>query len=162
MRLYEINEMLLEAITIAENEAEQNDGEISENWYKFLDDLQIERDAKCLNVAKYIKGIKAESEAIKAEETNLRNRRKTIDNQIDRYKNYLKISVNEGEKLKDATTIISWRKSVSTNIIDAEKIPDDYCKIVRTPSATDIKKAIQSGINVNGAELKENQNIQIK
>ena len=69
-----------------------------------------------------------------------------------------------GESKKIDTFTLSLRKSKSVEIIDAELIPEAYrvVKTTETINKIEIKKAIESGLTVSGATIKENNNLQIK
>ena len=67
MTIYEINEEILNCIDLETGEIIDIDR---------LNDLQLERDAKIENVACWIKELKAEAEAIKAEKLVLAERQK--------------------------------------------------------------------------------------
>ena len=61
-------------------------------------------------------------------------------------------------------TKISFRKSESIEITDEESIDKQFIKekISTTIDKTAIKKAIKDWLEVKGAELKTNNNLQIK
>lgn len=162
-KLYEISQLLQESIDAADEFIDHETGVIPDDWAKFLDDVQMERDEKCLSVAKYCILLDAESSAIKNEEKKLSSRRRLLNNKYDRIKKYLSTVVKEGEKISDQCVQISWRKSTSTIIDAPDKIPDEYCKIERMPILKDIASAIQSGVELSGiAHIETHQNIQIK
>ena len=56
------------------------------------------------------------------------------------------------------------RDSKKTEIIDESLIPDEYMntKITKTPDKTAIKKAIEAGTEVAGAQVVDNTTITIK
>ncbi len=160
-KLYEIDNLLREALESAP--VNEETGELSDDWGNFLDDIQMERDKKCLAVGAIIREFSAESESVKSEKQRLAKRQSVIDNKIERLKNYLSTAVNVGEKLSDSRVQISWRKSTAVNVINPDLIPDSYCKIERSVMKTDLKKAIESGeYTGTDAAIVVNQNIQIK
>ena len=59
---------------------------------------------------------------------------------------------------------MSFRKSVSVDIVDETALPLEFLKIVEDVKIdkTAIKKAINSGVEVSGAVLKNNRSLQIK
>ena len=57
---------------------------------------------------------------------------------------------------------ISLTKSESVNIVDESVIPKEYKKVKYEVSKTDIKNAIKNGVQVAGAEIKENHSITIR
>ena len=103
----------------------------------------------------------------------------TIDKEIERLKSIKnrneKLSERLKENLKNALVIfgdtqkvdtftLSLRKSKAVEIVDTDSIPAEYrtIKTTETINKTEIKKAIESGVEVAGATIKENQNLQIK
>ena len=124
-----------------------------------LDQLVAELDTK-------LKNLTADVDMLKAEEKNLKERRQVKERKIERLKDYLSRSMQlTGDKsLETARIKMSFRKSTSVNIIDIDEIPEFYVKekIEYTPDKALIKKALQAGELVTGAELKETQNLQIK
>ena len=67
MKLYEIDQAIMDCI-------DMETGEIVNE--ELLNDLQMERDAKIENVALWIKELKAEAEALKAEKLAFAERQK--------------------------------------------------------------------------------------
>jgi hypothetical protein len=157
MNLYEINEQLLELIEAREY------AEDSLELEEAITELKMIRGDKIENIALYIKSLKADSEAIKAEEKKLAERRKAVDNKADRLQNYLQAMLN-GDKFSTARCVVSYRKSVSVDVPNVDDIPLSFQRVEKKISAdkTAIKKAIQAGENVHGASLIEKQNIVIK
>lgn len=131
-----------------------------------LDDVSGELTEKTEAVALYIKETIAFAEAIKQEETVLANRRKTLENKAERLKAYLKVCLeNAGfEKVETAKTVVSFRNSVSVHIENEKMLPKEYVTIEQKIKAdkTAIRKAIQSGVEIKGASLITNRNLQIK
>ena len=160
MKLYEINEQIQ---NILNDFVDEETGEIKENVIADIDKLQEEKQSKALNIAKYIKNLTAESEAIYKEETSLKSRRNKLDKQIERLSEYLVLNIS-GEKIKDAQIEISWRKSQFIEITNADILPKIFTaeKIVSIPDKKAIKNAIEAGAIINGAELKERLNLVIK
>ncbi len=128
-----------------------------------LEQLQIERDVKIENIALFIKNLNADIKALKEEETNLAERRKSKENKVEQLKNYL-TSVLDLVPFESARAKISFRKSVAVNILDETRIPSEYTKtetVVKVDKKA-IGDALKVGIEIDGAELVQNQNIQIK
>ena len=67
-------------------------------------------------------------------------------------------------ELKTPTLKINFRKSESVDIADLNLLESEYKKVTITETAdkTAIKDAIKNGIQVTGAVLKTNLNLQIK
>ena len=85
---------------------------------------------------------------------------------VDRMKAALSAYMMAADKKKLAagTFSLSFRKSESVIVTDQAAVPTEYLKEKTTISVdkTAIKAAIKSGQAVAGAELQENQNLQIK
>ena len=127
-----------------------------------LDQLQMDRDSKIENIALYIKNLLSDAEGIKAEKENLAQRQKVAENKANSLKKYLS-GYLAGQKFSTARVAISFRKSESVNIKDSTAIPKEYLKYKDPePDKTAIKSVLKSGKAVPGAELVQNQNIQIK
>lgn len=140
------------------------DGETGEVFNKkYLDDLRIAKNRKIENIACWIKNLQAEIEAYKKEEENFRIRRKQAEKRIENLKWYLTEWI-PGEKIETPRAKISWRKSEVVNILDENLIPSGYKsqKITEVIDKKEIKRAIKSGMVVAGADIKVNENIQIK
>ena len=154
MNLYEIEAEMLTCIS--------EDGEVID--LEKLDALTMERNSKVSNIACWIKDLKAEAEAIKAEKQNLDKRQKVAENKAASLKEYLAGFLN-GEKYKDARVSISYRKSTAVQIaedMDIKRLPEEYLKVTVEPSKTAIKEALTNGVAVEGCTLIENNNIQIR
>jgi len=58
------------------------------------------------------------------------------------------------KKIPHAIATISERKGVDVvNITNVKDIPSQLCKVTVTPDKTEIKKQLQAGVKIDGAEL---------
>lgn len=133
-------------------------GEIDEQR---LSALEMERERKIENIALWIKDLKAEAEAIKNEEANLKRRREVASNKAESLKRYLTWAL-EGDKFKTPKVAISYRKSESVNIAIDARVPEEYKRIKWEPDKTALKEALKAGETFDGITLEEKQSIQIK
>ena len=167
MHLYEIAADYKNFIEAVEN------GDIPEEAIAdTLESITALLEDKADNIACMIKNMAAECEAIKAEEGKLAERRKVKERLIERSKIYLSETLqNSGiDKVETARNKITFRKSEGVQIADekgfiewALKNNDEYLTYKDpTINKTAIKKAIASGIEVNGASVESKMNIQIK
>lgn len=162
MKLYEINNQIEELLSQVYDIAESTEGEIPGYYSDILDKLNLDRDHKILDVARYVKSLNAESDAIKQESDKLYKRYKAIKNYSEHLKEYLKRNVNPGEKIKDNNTFLTWRKSEGVLITDENIVPENYYKIERKVQLSSIKRDIKNGFNIPGAKLEQRTNLQIK
>ena len=164
MNLYEIAKEYLEAL---DNIEVNEDGEIVN--FEDIEAKEGEFDAKAEAVALYIKNISADAQAIKAEEANLAERRKTTEKKAEYLKTYLANTMLLADKkeLETSKCKLSFRKSTSLNITNEEWFIEKYPELVKVEIKTTIPKKeitdlIKSGREFVGVELVENQNLQIK
>ena len=153
MTIYEIDEAILSCIDL-------ETGEIidTEQLYK----LTMEREAKLENVACWIKELKVEAEALKAEKQRLAERQKVAENKMESLKNYLAYAL-DGQAFKTVRASVTFRKSQAVEIADIYKLDENYLRY-KEPEAdeTAIKEAIKQGKTVAGATLVENTSVIIK
>ena len=142
MKLYEIDNAIMECIDF-------ETGEIIDT--EKLDELQMERDAKIENVALWIKGLKAEAEAIKNEKQALAERQRVAENKAESLKNWLAYALN-GEKFKTAKCSISYRNSESVEVTEEglEALMRDHEDLLTYKTPEPNKKAIKDAIKNDG------------
>lgn len=170
LSIYELDEEMQIAEAKINEWAETHDGDITECPFNdILDGLQGEKNEKFLNVALWIKNLKAEAKAIEDEKKSLYNREKSLKNKADRLTGFILYNMKKGEKLKNAKAEITWRKSKSVWIkpdINPELLPKEFTKTEITISKTALREHMEDGkLILNGvliAGLEENFNIQIK
>lgn len=158
MKLYEIN---AEIERLLESAVDPETGELTGS-VEGLDQLEMDLKTKVLDTACYIKGTEAEAEAIREEEKKLAARRKTLERRTEWLREYLTQNMTAGEKLKDNRVSLSWRSSVSVDVLDEEVIPENFWRIKREVDKTSIRDALKAGTMVRGAQLIEKLNLQIR
>ena len=153
MKLYEIDQAIMDCI-------DMETGEIINE--ELLNDLQMERDAKIENVALWIKELKAEAEALKAEKLAFAERQKVAENKMESLKKWLVYALN-GEKFKTVRASVTFRTSERVEVADIYKLDKNYLKPIEPEANKDaIKKAIKAGQQVAGAVLVPNTSVIIK
>ena len=88
MTLYEIDQKIQSLV-------DPETGELLD--YEAFSQLQMDREQKIENMALWVKDLAAGAKAIKEEEDNLKERRKAMENKVERLKTYLSIAL-DGEK----------------------------------------------------------------
>ena len=159
MKLYEIDETIMSCI-------DEETGEIIDS--EKLDKLQMERDKKIENVACWIKDLKAEAEALKAEKMAFAERQKVAENKMESLKKWLAYAL-DGKKFSTAKCAVSFRttESVEVTTEGIENLMRDGKDDLLTyktpePNKTAIKQAIKDGLNVAGVQLVQNISTIIK
>lgn len=153
MKLYEIDAEIMSLI-------DDETGEILD--VERFDELSGERDAKVENICLWIKNLKAEAEALKAEKEAFAQRQKVAENKMNSLKEFVSKYL-EYTSFKTTKVNVSFRKSESLEILDVYKIPEDYLEY-KEPKVdkTALKQAIKAGASIEGATIVDKLNIQIK
>ena len=168
MKLYDIHAELSELLERG-FEVDEETGELIEDISGKLEALQIAEQEKLENIALFVKNLCADTEAIKAEEKALAERRRPKENKAERLKNYLSdyLMNTNRNKLETPRVRLSFRKSEIVDIDEtfrAWAMENDRYLRHKDPDIdkTELKKALKAGDKVPGAALLERQNLQIK
>ena len=160
--LYDIDAAILACV-------DQETGEIFDP--EQLDALQMERAQKLEGVALWIKDLKAEAEAVKAEVDKLNARKKAIDNKVESLKTWLLYALG-GEKLKTARCNV-YQTHNQKVVIDDEKAMIDMLmsspfgeKFLRMKEPeidkNALKDSLKQGYEYEFAHLEETEGLVIR
>ena len=153
MKLYEIDQAIMDCI-------DMETGEIINE--ELLNNLQMERDVKIENVVLWIKELKAEAEALKAEKLAFAERQKVTENKMESLKKWLAYALN-GEKFKTVRASVTFRTTDKVEVADIYKLDENYLRYKEPEADKDaIKKAIKAGQQVAGATLVPSTSVIIK
>ena len=158
MKLYEIDNAILECI-------DMETGEVIDS--EKLDALNMERDAKIENVVLWIKDLKAEAEAIKAEKLALAERQKIAENKVESLKKWVAYALG-GQKFSTAKCAVSFRNTESVEVTEEglEALMKEHDELLTykapEPNKKAIKDAIKDGLSVAGVQLVQNVSTIIK
>lgn len=160
MNLYEIDFEIQKA---AEAAIDPETGEIlDEAMLEAMERLEMDRDAKIENICLFVKNLKAEAAALKAEKEMFATRQKTAENKAAHLMKYLQGYLH-GEKYKSDRAVVSYRNTESVSVTDIKQIPESYLRYAEpTADKAAIKAAIKEGIEIPGAELQKNTSMSIK
>lgn len=128
-------------------------GEFNEAMFE---GLRIERDRKIENIALWVLEDEAMAKNIKEQENKLKERRATLEQRVEKRKEFLRY-IAEGKKLKTDRVTVSYRISKAVKITNEEIIPIKY-KTVKTAvsvSKDDIKKDLQAEKKLRVRNLKQ-------
>lgn len=161
MTLYEINAEYERAL---ESCIDEETGEILDT--EALDQIQDAFEDKVDAICCIIKTYEAEAAAIKAEKMALAKRQASKESRAKWLREYLEKNLN-GQSFESARNRISYRKSVKVQISVLEFMNNENADLYLTfkepePNKTAIKKAIEAGEELEGVQLVECQNMQIK
>ena len=160
--LYEIDNEILDCV-------DMETGEILDT--EKLDALQMEREKKLEGVALWIKDLKAEADAVKAEADKLTARKKALDNKIESIKTWLLIAL-DGGKLKTPRCNV-YQTHNQKVVIDDEKAlvdmfmsspdPEKYLRFHEPEiDKTALKDSMKKGFEFEFAHLEETESVVIK
>lgn len=153
MNLYEIDAEILGCVDVETGEIFDID--------KF-EELAMAREAKIENICLWIKNLKAQAEALKAEKDSFAQRQKAAETKMESLKRYI-TGYLEGTAFESAKVKVSFRKSETVEILEGAVIPDEYLRFKEPEvNKAGLKTALKSGVKIAGVSIVENQNIQIK
>lgn len=153
MKLYEIDEAI-------ERCFDPETGEMIDP--EAFEALGMARDEKIEGVALWYKDLIAEAAALKSEKQAFADRLKAAENKAERLKSWLTFATS-GQNFKTTKASITFRKTKSVKVDNVFELPAQYIKYGDpTADKTAIKKAIEAGETVTGAELVEGTSCSIK
>lgn len=159
MHIFNVNKKWFEIM----NQLEEQEGEIDSTLEQYMEQNQedfITAVEQCYNV---MKTLSSEVSVISTEINRLKSRMEAKKNAEERIKALLLASFkSRGEtKVKTPTFTMFLKNSKSVEILDQSLIPAQFIvkKEESNPDKKAIKEAIESGLTVPGASLKEDKHI---
>ena len=142
------------------------EGELTPELEQALVITQDQLQAKAIDYCYVIKNLEADSEAIDNEIKRLKAMKEAKDNTIDRLKEAVRNAMLASgiDKIESSLFKLSLRRSEAVEVVNIDQLPESLTTVKKTVSADKlkIKEAIKAGQNVEGANLIENYNLQIK
>lgn len=159
--LYEITQNMKQLNNYLDNE------DLDEETYNnTLSIIKTELSNKSTSLIHVIKNIESDEIAIENEIKRLKAIKDRKRKNLESLKEYIKTCMEQMNLTKIETPLgnFSLRKSESVNIINPVKIPAQYLNTVveYKPDKVKIKEDIKNGIEVEGAEIVTNNNLNIK
>lgn len=145
------------------------DAETAVEAQSALDHIAEKFNAKADNMACLIKNLKATTTAMKAEEAEMAKRRKAIESKIEWLKIILAESMRQAgcKKMVTNRNAISFRKSTRLVVPCEKEIIQKYPEYAKTKTTVTLDKIklkdeLKNGVIIDGADLQDYQNLQIK
>lgn len=158
--LYDIDSRMEEAFR---NAIDMETGEVvDEKLLASLDDLEIERNEKIDNIICFIKNLKSDAAAYKAEADVQKKRYESAKKKAESLTKYLELHMEKGKKFSCAHGEVSWRKSKSVKVDNVMDLPEEFRQAEWKANKKLIGDTLKKGTEVSGACLVENQNMVIK
>lgn len=162
--LYSINEKLKEIIEIAEQEAINADGEISEATALAIDKAELSRVEKAEAVIAIIKNNEAQALAHKNEANKQKALQKTCEATVKRLKKYLLDC--ECSNIETVFGKTYERRSEAVEIVDPffdiETVDARFVRNKPELNKTACKEALLNGEKIDGIEIVENVTVVVK
>ena len=119
--------------------------ELSEMMVGISDQIEVKAD----NYGKIIRNLESDLSAIKAEQTRLAARKKTIENNVEKLKENLKFSMQSLGLNKFKTELFSFtiqknggKAPVIMDVTDTSKLPDELVRITEEPNIDAIRELL--------------------
>jgi DNA mismatch repair ATPase MutS len=159
VKLYELTDSYLRLMELAEDTDQQVFADTLQSIQEVIED-------KAENIAKLVKNLSADIDALKSEEKRLADRRKVLENKVDWLKQYLKeqMEVAGIDKVKRPTLNVSIQNNPpKIKVINEGIIPSQYM-IQQDPKLD--KKAmladLKNGVDIPGVELEKTKGVRIR
>lgn len=162
MKIYEIPGAMRELLDRLD--ADPDTGEVDGEALAAYAEYNAAAAEKLEGTACYVRELKAEADAIKAEEERLAKRRKALENKSERLKNYMMPALEAmGGKVKGVMASVRIGKSQAVTVFDIDALPDAFKHVKTTidPDKVALKKALKSGEVIPGAALEDRQSVVI-
>lgn len=144
----------------------QVDEETGEIEPATLESVQIASEEKIIATAMYIRRLDALNKATKETIQDLQERVRADSKRIEALKWLMTKAMDSLQytEVKSPEVTLRFRKSSSVEITDSELLPEQFLrtKTVIEPDKTAIKNALNAGEKIQGAQLVESRNLQIK
>lgn len=136
-----------------------------------LEAVQGEYEFKLEAYCKVIKNLEADMEALKNEAKRLTDKRKVLENNVERLKRAMfdSMKATGTEKVKGALFTVSVQRNggklpvIMADNVDLSKLPDELVKVVESPDLEAIREWLETGNAVEGFTLGERgQSLRIK
>jgi hypothetical protein len=158
--LYHITSEQLRINELLEESGGELTPEIEEALIINEDNFIAKSEGYIETIAKY----KALAEAAKVRIEEYQRIKKTAENIEKRLKERMQwaMEMMGRDKVEVGLRKLSLRSSTTVNITDEDHIPNQYIKVETSIDKMALKKDLQAGLVIEGAELVKNQSIQIR
>ena len=163
MKLYELTADIMQLQDMLENEVEDE-----QVLLDTLEGVQWEYDFKLEQCAKVVRNLEADMEAIKSEVDRLNNKRKLLNNNIDRLKKYMfkSMKATGTDKVKGNVLTVAIQKNGGKLPlildVDVSELPDDLVVIKESADNDKLRELLDAG-NCEYAHYGERgENLRIK
>lgn len=168
MNFYDVTKDYIEKMEYLELGINAETGEMSQDKNQLAiwnQELTQDLKNKSANIIAVVRNQELTIEALDTEIERLKGLKKLRENQLNKFKDYIKnvMLLNQIEKIDTVLGTIKFTKSTSTEIYDESLIDKKFIEIVTTEkiSKEKIKSALKAGEEVQGARLIVNKNLKV-
>lgn len=168
MNFYDVTKDYIEKMEYLELGINAETGEMSQDKNQLAiwnQELTQDLKNKSANIIAVVRNQELTIEALDTEIERLKGLKKLRENQLNKFKDYIKnvMLINQIEKIDTVLGSIKFTKSTSTEIYDESLIDKKFIEIVTTEkiSKEKIKSALKAGEEVQGARLIVNKNLKV-
>jgi hypothetical protein len=162
MNVFEIKKEIQRLESYIDRHAEENLGVVPEHAMKELDDFEEDLNAKLEAIYKIIKNKEASISALKDQKREFDTRIRVLDKSVEFLKSLVTFSLEDGEKFEHGIARFGWRESEQLLVNDENSVPDTFCTYERKVNKKDLKEYVKSGGEVEGVQIKKNNNLQVR
>jgi hypothetical protein len=143
-------------------EADPETGAVPEDVWQRLDELAAEGQVRLVELACALKERRAEAEAVKAEAKKLRDRATSLESVCDRIEAVLEERVGD-DGINDPRVTARWRTSKSVEVtVDPKQLPELYQRVKIEADKVGLRKALDAGAEIPGAEVVIDRHLIVK
>jgi len=125
--------------------------------------LQVSLTEKIENCCMVLRNAQAEADAITEERARLDDRRKALENKIDRLREYM-LHEMEGigvDSVKGALFSVRIQNNPQSVQVDGD-VPEEYQRVKVEADKTKIRQALLDGIEIAGCKLVQTKSLRVK
>lgn len=160
------NKVTLYDILEAKKELERIEGLSEEDQKSYWQAINVQEGNKIDNTVKYLREAELTAEMCEEEIKRLEKLKQFYENRANRIKQGIAYSMEafNVDRIETGFTKVYFRDNKSVVVVDQNSIPQEFIKVkeVKSVDKIAIKKAIENGKTVIGAEIRVNKSLQIK
>ena len=153
MNLYELTQEWRLIVEVALEGCDPETGVIPDDISAMIDGIEAERNSKIESCVYAIRNLNADAMSLDAEIKRLQAKKGSAEKAIDNIREWLCVSMEDGEKVKTGIATVSRRHSEAVSIIGEVPKDDRYGKMEFTPSKTKIKEFLKAGEELGFAKI---------
>ncbi|EFI32759.1 Gp157 family protein [Desulfonatronospira thiodismutans ASO3-1] len=132
----------------------------------YLEELALQEQSKVDAIGYAVRKRKAEIDFLKQEEERIRHRRKSMENRLEEFKDYLLAVLKKHnlQKVKGLSSTIYTRNVSSVKLNNLDGIPEKFKKIVTEVKVDKrgIAEELKQGWHIPGVELEQRLSLTIR